>query len=82
MIVDPARESMWGKASARAGTGPDRPGYPPSSGASPSAARRHFDAVFSFFFFCLSLIDTFGLLFFFPFSIPLAIVVSFAQTVE
>jgi hypothetical protein len=32
------------------------------------------DAFFSFFFFCFSLVESFGLLLFLPFSIPLAMV--------
>src|SRR5487761_2551648 len=36
------------------------------------AAHQCFAACFSFFFFCFSLVESFGLLFFLPFSMPLA----------
>src|ERR1019366_9705003 len=45
------------------------PWHPPM----PRALCSHLLAFFSFFFFCFSLVDSFGLLSFLPFSIPLAI---------
>jgi hypothetical protein len=47
---------------------------PGTSANRPSATYAPVDAFFSFFFFCFSLVESFGLLSFLPFSIPLAMV--------